>query len=274
MDLWKIGGSTIGGIAGFIFGGPIGAAVGSGVGWFGGGFLEKEKPKLGSWGGIASPFSPPVPADKKTAVSVQPMPAVKPADPTVITTAATAMNTAIGTHGYKLADQPLYMAFQRVAGLKADGLPGPSTMTKLNSVLQTAGIAAANVKVYPWGPSGYDGINAPTMQEWTGNQAWSGPPPTVANTPLPAASQVAGAIPVAPGSTVTTNQDVQRALNTLGYAKPPLNADGVIGPLSIAAIKGFQAHSGLAVDGIPGANTKTALQNALAALAPSTATTS
>jgi peptidoglycan hydrolase-like protein with peptidoglycan-binding domain len=64
---------------------------------------------------------------------------------------------------------------------------------------------------------------------------------------------------------VNTAQDIQNALNTLGYG--PLTVDGKIGPLSIAAIKKFQVAQGLAVDGIAGPNTKGALQSALATLA-------
>jgi putative chitinase len=55
-----------------------------------------------------------------------------------------------------------------------------------------------------------------------------------------------------------TNMDIQKNLNILG-AKPPLKADGKLGPMSIAAIKSFQASHGLAADGVAGAKTKTAI---------------
>ena len=61
---------------------------------------------------------------------------------------------------------------------------------------------------------------------------------------------------------ITTNQDVQTALNTLGYG--PLTVDGIIGPLSLAAVKQFQSDHSLSVDGIPGPATKAALVAALA----------
>jgi peptidoglycan hydrolase-like protein with peptidoglycan-binding domain len=67
--------------------------------------------------------------------------------------------------------------------------------------------------------------------------------------------------------TVSSNQDVQRALNTLGMATPPLVVDGQIGPKSQAAIRSFQSQHGLTVDGIAGPQTKTALQAALGGLA-------
>jgi peptidoglycan hydrolase-like protein with peptidoglycan-binding domain len=66
---------------------------------------------------------------------------------------------------------------------------------------------------------------------------------------------------------VTTPQDVQNALNTLGYASPLLVVDGKLGPKSQAAVKAFQTKAGLTVDGVAGPQTKGALQSALATLA-------
>lgn len=66
---------------------------------------------------------------------------------------------------------------------------------------------------------------------------------------------------------VQTIQDIQRALNTLGIANPPLVVDGKIGPLSTAAIKSFQFANNIAVDGNLTAETKSAIQNALANVA-------
>lgn len=54
-----------------------------------------------------------------------------------------------------------------------------------------------------------------------------------------------------------TNEEIQTALNQLGYG--PLTVDGDIGPRSIAAIKGFQAHESLTVDGVAGPKTQAAL---------------
>jgi hypothetical protein len=79
--------------------------------------------------------------------------------------------------------------------------------------------------------------------------------PTIARTPQAAAAPLA----------VTTTQDVQSALNTLGVASPPLVVDGKAGPLTAAAVKRFQSmHPPLVVDGIAGPLTKAALGNALA----------
>jgi len=71
-----------------------------------------------------------------------------------------------------------------------------------------------------------------------------------------------GASSVAMSSTL----DVQRAINTLGHV-PPLKEDGVLGPMTIAAVKAFQGQSNLAVDGNAGPATKSALSVALTALA-------
>ena len=60
--------------------------------------------------------------------------------------------------------------------------------------------------------------------------------------------------------------DVQRALNTLGFA-PKLKDDGKLGPATAANIRAFQGKNGLAVDGNAGAATKAALSTALAHLA-------
>jgi peptidoglycan hydrolase-like protein with peptidoglycan-binding domain len=61
---------------------------------------------------------------------------------------------------------------------------------------------------------------------------------------------------------VSTVQDVQNALNTLGYG--PLAVDGVAGPLTKAATTKFQDEHSLSADGIAGPQTKAALTAALA----------
>lgn len=66
---------------------------------------------------------------------------------------------------------------------------------------------------------------------------------------------------------IGTTKDVQHALNTLGYASPPLTEDGILGPITIAAIKSFQSKNGLVVDGNAGPATKAALSASLMAVA-------
>ena len=310
MDWYKIGGGVLAGGAGLLFLGPLGGIAGLATGWLVGGAVEPKhkglgggapsgggggyQPSGGGGGGQTpanvipphkeSPYSPPTPATPQP--PIPPQPAVDPGPTDARRQAAINMNTALSAHGYKKADMPLYMAYQRLAGLTADGYPGQKTMQSLTIDLTAAGQSLAPVHVYTWSSSGgYDGVNAPTVQEWIGDPQWQGPPPLVANYAggtqavvavanvdskgTPTASQVAGAMPVSAGTPIVSNQDVQRALNTLGYASPPLIADGVIGPKSKAAVIAFQkspagvaAH--LAVDGAPGPMTKAALQKAIA----------
>lgn len=103
---------------------------------------------------------------------------------------AAQMNDALIAHGYKESDMPIYAAFQEDAGLTTDGFPGPQTMKELGDVLFAMHVEMANVPIYPWvskpGTSGYDGINAPTLAEWTGN---ANAVPTPAPTPAPSGGQ-------------------------------------------------------------------------------------
>ncbi len=80
-------------------------------------------------------------------------------------------------------------------------------------------------------------------------------------TPAPRAAAPIGSSDAVPPS-VVTDEDVQRALNTLGYG--PLDVDGDIGPASRAAVTRFQRVAGLDVDGDPGPKTRAALAAALA----------
>ena len=106
---------------------------------------------------------------------------------------ATAMNSALAAHGYKQADQGLYMAFQRAMGITADGYPGTGTMGKLAVVLSSQGIPMAQVPIYPWHAGAWDGKNAPTAASWSGTSATPTPgAPVVMPPPIPSG----GAAPV------------------------------------------------------------------------------
>jgi peptidoglycan hydrolase-like protein with peptidoglycan-binding domain len=60
--------------------------------------------------------------------------------------------------------------------------------------------------------------------------------------------------------------DIQNALNTLGWA-PPLKADGIVGPLTSAAIASFQGSHGLPVDSQASPVLRTSIQSALSRIA-------
>lgn len=67
------------------------------------------------------------------------------------------------------------------------------------------------------------------------------------------------------GSKGTVVADLQHDLTALGY---PLAADGVFGPATMQAVKAFQRDHALAIDGIVGARTTTAIAAALTAPGP------
>jgi peptidoglycan hydrolase-like protein with peptidoglycan-binding domain len=156
------------------------------------------------------------------------------------------MNVALSSRGYKRADQGTYRAFQAAAGLVADGYPGRGTMGKLAAVIATVpGISLAPVQVYPWhnlpGTSGYDGVNAPTWQEWTGQALPTTPPPP----PPPVVPPPPFTNASAPSDPATTTAvAMNSALLDHGYnrADQPL-------------YRAFQAAVGLTADGYPGRGT-------------------
>lgn len=81
--------------------------------------------------------------------------------------------------------------------------------------------------------------------------------------PAPIIISPAGSSSLAIGSV----KDVQHALNTLGYCKPPLAEDNKLGPMTMACIRAFQSKNHLTVDGNAGPATRAALSTALTLLA-------
>lgn len=67
--------------------------------------------------------------------------------------------------------------------------------------------------------------------------------------------------PTLPEYDLSTKTGVQSALAKLGYNPGPI--DGIFGPLTVLAIKSFQASHGLDVDGIFGPRTRAALKAAI-----------
>jgi peptidoglycan hydrolase-like protein with peptidoglycan-binding domain len=131
---------------------------------------------------------------------------------------------------------------------------------------QTKGATLAYQLEHP--PLAKDGIPGPqtkaalTASVARGEHRSAAPGPQI----FPASSS-----PAAPmGPVVSSNTDVQHALNMLGYKGKdgkPLTEDGQIGPNSKYAVGAFQKeHPPLAVDQVPGPQTKAALSSALARL--------
>lgn len=143
--------------------------------------------------------------------------------------AAKAVNDALSLHGYCQTDQPLYKAYQVAAGLTPDGFPGRNTMVSLQAALSFAGIAPANVTIYPWtadanggGDAAYDGVNAPTLAQWTSCSGGPSPvtpppgvlPPVPVSPPASTSSSGVGPLPYIIGAVV-----VAGALAAYTYSK-------------------------------------------------------
>lgn len=132
--------------------------------------------------------------------------------------AAVAMNNALKAHGYRRLDQPIYAGFQLKAGdLTVDGFPGTHTMTREKGVLSTLGVTPANVPTYAWkatttggltGQAAYDGTNAPTWAQWTGQ----GAAPAVAKAGMSSGGIVAAiaAVAVVAGGVIAKSAGVLR----------------------------------------------------------------
>ena len=61
------------------------------------------------------------------------------------------------------------------------------------------------------------------------------------------------------GCSGTDVTEMQKLLIAAGYPMNPYGADGLFGPVTLAAVKDFQKAKGLSVDGVAGKNTITAL---------------
>jgi hypothetical protein len=208
----------------------------------------------------APPVAPPTP---QPSAPVMP----PPGDSSPLQRAAIAMADALTAHGYKQADQPLYRAFQAAAGLGADGFPGTGTMGKLAAALQAVGRPPPPVKVYPWhsapGTTGYDGVNAPTWLEWSG-QAAPAPipvaPAPIPVAPAPAPAPISPAVIPASAPQPTPTTPVQQAADAMAHALAAHGYRQVDQPL----YKAFQTAAGLGSDGFPGTGTMGHLQTVLA----------
>jgi len=173
-----------------------------------------------------------------------PAPAVYTAPPATPYAPVTMTNTqvqhALNVLGYKGADG---------APLKEDGIIGTQSKFAI----------AAFQRGHP--PLAVDSIAGPQTKSMLGAALAM----QAANVSQGAPSYIPAAAPTMP--TVSSNVDVQHALNRLGYLGKdgkPLTEDGILGTNSKFAIAAFQKeHPPLKVDSIAGTQTKAALANAL-----------
>lgn len=119
------------------------------------------------------------------------------------------------------------IAFQRRFGLASDGIVGPNTWKKLYEVFKTV-----------------QGTVPPTVT-----------PPATTVPPFPGYLIRIGQS----GENVRTLQELLLNARRTYSAIPAITADGVFGPMTETAVRIFQLYSGLAVDGIVGAATWSAL---------------
>jgi peptidoglycan hydrolase-like protein with peptidoglycan-binding domain len=128
------------------------------------------------------------------------------------------------------------IAFQSRAGLKPDGKWGPSSQAALERSVAAGSVTAA--------------AGTPARGTTTATTTTAAPGTT---------TTAAAALP-APQAWV---KSLQQKLARLGSFSGPAN--GVLGPVTTAAIKSFQAKSGLKADGLWGPSSQAALVKALAA---------
>ena len=133
------------------------------------------------------------------------------------------------------------VAFQTKAGLTPDGKWGPTSQAALERAVAAGGVTAAR---------GTPAKGTPATATATA---------TATTTATAVTTTTAAALP-APQAWV---KSLQQKLARLGTFSAPAN--GVLGPITTAAIKAFQAKSGLKADGQWGPASQAALVKALAA---------
>ena len=150
--------------------------------------------------------------------------------------------------------------FQRNFGINPDGVVGPATWNRIYEVFRS--IQTTNPEVgRPPVPTTPQPPTPPTPPVT---------PPTLPPVPPTPPTPPEGFRPPYPGYLIRQGQrsdnvrTLQRLLNCVRVRiptmfTPPLNEDGVFGPLTLAAVRAFQSRFGLAVDGIVGPLTWTAL---------------
>ncbi len=110
-----------------------------------------------------------------------------------------------------------------------DGIFGPNTLAAVRAFQAHAGIAV-------------DGVVGPQTWGKLDGSAATGSPRSSGSGPLLREGAMGNAV-----------AQLQQRLTVLGF--DPKGVDGIFGPATLAAVKAFQAHAGIAVDGIVGPQT-------------------
>ena len=167
----------------------------------------------------------------------------------------------LGFFGWKKFKKPAANDYQSINVIGAGGVPIKVSTPVSNTVTQ------AQATGVPGSPPAQ---HVPVPTTVPGKGVVYAPPNTIQLTaqgdvlqPPPIIVSPAGSSSMGIGSV----KDVQHALNTLGYCKPPLSEDGKLGRMTIACIRAFQGKNHLAVDGNAGPATRAALSTALVLLA-------
>jgi peptidoglycan hydrolase-like protein with peptidoglycan-binding domain len=173
----------------------------------------------------------------------------------------TAAGAAVSYFGWKKLKKPTAGDYQSVNVIGQNGVPikvstpVPKTVTRAQSTATSSAPPAKQIPV-PTTVSGKGVVYAPPNTVQVNSQGEVLQPPPIVISPAGASSLGVG-----------TLKDVQHALNTLGFSKPPLVEDGKLGPKTSNCIRAFQKAYHLQVDGNAGPATKQALSDALTKMA-------
>ena len=138
------------------------------------------------------------------------------------------------------------VAFQSRAGLTPDGKWGPASQAALERAIAAGGVAS---------PQGKAAKGTTTATTTTAAPA---------TTPAASATTTTAAAATALPAPLAWVKSLQQKLARLGLFSGPAN--GVLGPVTTASIKAFQAKAGLKADGLWGPSSQAALVTAIAAL--------
>ena len=148
------------------------------------------------------------------------------------------------------------IAFQSRAGLTPDGKWGPASQAALERAVAAGGVASTKGKA----AKGTTTATTTTATTTTATTTTAAP----ATTPAASATTTTAAAATALPAPLAWVKSLQQKLARLGLFSGPAN--GVLGPVTTASIKAFQAKAGLKADGLWGPSSQAALVTAIAAL--------